>query len=106
MGCRVHIRVRRSIPADAGETRSLVTLTFSSGPIPAGAGETRRRARFFGAARAYPRWRGGNYDDFIGAGDDLGLSPLARGKRHGIDRNGDARGPIPAGAGETTARKP
>ena len=54
---------------------------FTEGPIPAGAGETSPIGLTFRAARAYPRWRGGNTRDIY-------MSP-------------GGKGPIPAGAGET-----
>ena len=51
------------------------------GPIPAGAGETKRRCCLPRSKRAYPRWRGGNVAVAIGIAFAPGLSPLARGKR-------------------------
>ena len=53
------------------------------------------------AARAYPRWRGGNAPGIHRKNCSRGLSPLARGKRCASDGAGVLLGPIPAGAGET-----
>ena len=71
------------------------------GPIPAGAGETRRRPGCSAGCTAYPRWRGGN-DDLDGELCAIGgLSPLARGKLGAVLARVVLAGPIPAGAGET-----
>ena len=53
--------------------------------------------------RAYPRWRGGNAIVAIFATPVWGLSPLARGKLLTGVWSGSLSGPIPAGAGETSA---
>ncbi len=76
----------------------------SIGPIPAGAGETKRSPAAPAILTAYPRWRGGNdagatYDEPLD-----GLSPLARGKPSAMDFFPYRMGPIPAGAGETARR--
>ena len=75
----------------------------SSGPIPAGAGETKGKAAQPSAIRAYPRWRGGNLNRPAPLSRSWGLSPLARGKLRGRSSGPWLPGPIPAGAGETAA---
>jgi len=73
------------------------------GPIPAGAGETFARSMCFGIGGAYPRGRGGNRAACYRLARLAGLSPRARGKRIRDLTMDSSGGPIPAGAGETTA---
>ncbi len=50
------------------------------GPIPAGTGETLKRAQKFLLDKAYPRRHGGNGLTFAQVVPSKGLSPQARGK--------------------------
>ena len=70
------------------------------GPIPACAGEPWRPRLGGVPRRAYPRLRGGTLRDRARRDAHQGLSPLARGNRHGIARHLRSCGPIPACAGE------
>ena len=73
----------------------------SSGPIPAGTGETGRKFLDQILPRAYPRRHGGNIALSGQIPKEQGLSPQARGK---LARNIHVNlkcGPIPAGTGET-----
>ena len=72
-----------------------------TGPIPAGAGETRCGGVLEHPAGAYPRWRGGNRLESAAGAVYEGLSPLARGKLASGSVVQRLLGPIPAGAGET-----
>ena len=74
------------------------------GPIPAGAGETVGETPSRSAARAYPRWRGGNRLLLVEGCREEGLSPLARGKHEEGEGGLQELRPIPAGAGETAGR--
>ena len=77
------------------------TNILSTGPIPAGAGETWPPLPLPGRRWAYPRWRGGNAAVDEGVEVAAGLSPLARGKLGLAVVRETFAGPIPAGAGET-----
>ena len=68
-------------PRARGKLLGHVDLRGTRGPIPAGAGETHRRAGQRWRDGAYPRGRGGNRIRLIVQGHYLGLSPRARGKR-------------------------
>ena len=72
-----------------------------TGPIPAGAGETRCWRTANVPQGAYPRRRGGNLAVKSEFSANLGLSPQARGKRLRGNPGAGWHGPIPAGAGET-----
>ncbi len=85
----------RGKPAEPGSRLQLL------GPIPAGAGETRRLRACRRRCTAYPRGRGGNYPSPILITALVGLSPRARGKLVLPMLRAMCRGPIPAGAGET-----
>ena len=76
------------------------------GPIPAGAGEPRRRYRPGRCCRAYPRWRGGTVLPPVVRVVQWGLSPLARGNQPQAVHQCGAHGPIPAGAGEPPCAGP
>ena len=56
------------------------------------------------AKRAYPRSRGGTVPRVGKQGKDWGLSPLARGNRPRHQGRRCAQGPIPARAGEPSAK--
>ena len=90
-------------PLARGKHRGILRKEGQEGPIPAGAGETRRPSRALRGTRAYPRWRGGNRIAPPWGGFRRGLSPLARGKRFLALPLKSGWGPIPAGAGETHA---
>ena len=93
-------------PLARGKPRGRRRHARASGPIPAGAGETRHRRWPRPKTKAYPRWRGGNSEVRKYGSGVWGLSPLARGKLlvHCMERA--VRGPIPAGAGETPRPAP
>ena len=88
-------------PLARGKRLELVIQLLGLGPIPAGAGETRRLGSTSLWLRAYPRWRGGNVTSTPKGKGNKGLSPLARGKHARDHRPPAHHGPIPAGAGET-----
>ena len=89
-------------PLARGKRRVAKRRILQVGPIPAGAGETAARRDQSQTCRAYPRWRGGNTCTHPDAPTRWGLSPLARGKLQVAEHFHSRRGPIPAGAGETT----
>ena len=70
------------------------------GPIPARAGEPRRRASSRPTPWAYPRSRGGTRGLWCRITCNWGLSPLARGNLGAVRHAHAAEGPIPARAGE------
>ena len=70
------------------------------GPIPAGAGEPPNSPSALPQFRAYPRWRGGTFNNHTTQSGEAGLSPLARGNLHVVVSQVSGMGPIPAGAGE------
>ena len=72
-----------------------------TGPIPAGTGETAFPATGSRPAKAYPRRHGGNAAEYVPSPTSQGLSPQARGKLMANLFPAQARGPIPAGTGET-----
>ena len=88
-------------PLARGKPSGTVATIGVGGPIPAGAGETRRRRSSSPRPRAYPRWRGGNNCRRTQLCWRSGLSPLARGKHSKHLAHIHIPGPIPAGAGET-----
>ena len=91
-------------PLTRGNPARWADGAYSRGPIPAHAGEPLVAYLMHGHAGAYPRSRGGTSFCFIMAGFLGGLSPLTRGN---LSDPGDAArlaGPIPAHAGEPTAR--
>ena len=67
-------------PQARGKLIAVSALRISSGPIPAGAGETCGLRRAGRTGRAYPRRRGGNRLPEQLRGSGWGLSPQARGK--------------------------
>ncbi len=69
--------------------------------IPAGAGNTPRRAYTHHYTPVYPRWRGEHLLVGMLATFPDGLSPLARGTRIFFERDFGIRRFIPAGAGNT-----
>ncbi len=69
--------------------------------IPAGAGNALLSAATSARNAVYPRWRGEHNSGYAFACQPLGLSPLARGTRHGAHHAAVMHRFIPAGAGNT-----
>ena len=84
-------------------TQAFISL-FAEGPIPASAGETTACSASNTGLRAYPRKRGGNKITHTCLSDSPGLSPQARGKLEQNPAFQHLQGPIPASAGETSAK--
>ena len=92
-------------PQARGKPMSDLPRPAGRGPIPAGTGETHQnpaRGRYGGA---YPRRHGGNVDKFCLWVRRSGLSPQARGKLIVQRLSDSSYGPIPAGTGETRAKR-
>ena len=87
-------------PLARGNRASRARQSLLGGPIPARAGEPRRRQVCDTHRRAYPRSRGGTA--FLAANLNRrgGLSPLARGNHFQPQFSASKVGPIPARAGE------
>ena len=117
-------RAQRAYPRAGGGTRTSWSATSSrpglsprgrgnparrrsggagSGPIPARAGEPRRRRATSNATRAYPRAGGGTSRVSWAENWYPGLSPRGRGNRAVERERRRSFGPIPARAGEPTA---
>ncbi len=79
-------------------------LSLADGPIPARAGEPAIARRAGPLGRAYPRACGGTMNALQSEISVLGLSPRVRGNQHRRERFGNRQGPIPARAGEPSAR--
>ena len=75
------------------------------GLIPAHAGKTGASRLPEPASRAHPRSRGENVDTAVRRENELGSSPLTRGKPQRVVHERDRLGLIPAHAGKTTTRK-
>ncbi len=73
--------------------------------IPAGAGNTNRRAGPVRAVTVYPRWRGEHAGTVKSGPGNIGLSPLARGTRRATLVSLRVIRFIPAGAGNTVLGK-
>ena len=89
-------------PLTRGKPVAGDSCTVATGTIPAHAGKTRRARAFHRPTRDYPRSRGENYDGLGDQGEDLGLSPLTRGKPRIAGKYPGRSGTIPAHAGKTT----
>ena len=91
-------------PLARGNRQTGSRQRFAGGPIPARAGQptVRRGGRL--DKRAYPRSRGATWRRASSFMATMGLSPLARGNRLLPALDGDAAGPIPARAGQPSAR--
>ena len=76
-----------------------------AGPIPARAGEPRRRWAGSRLIWAYPRSRGGTAVNHVAVSHQAGLSPLARGNLVVLGGLLLYVGPIPARAGEPEPRR-
>ena len=72
--------------------------------IPAGAGNTIETFHAIKQAAVYPRWRGEHIKSSENSGNQVGLSPLARGTRRRFIVNVQPQRFIPAGAGNTTGQ--
>ena len=92
-------------PLARGNRRKMRMGTWLRGPIPARAGEPRRRRPAARAYWAYPRSRGGTCGRAGTEWGDGGLSPLARGNRWRTRRKASWTGPIPARAGEPPSHR-
>ena len=87
-------------PLARGNRSAAAGRTRFGGPIPARAGQPCRSGPCRHALRAYPRSRGAT-SGWLRAGlSERGLSPLARGNRHGARLAFPYVGPIPARAGQ------
>ena len=98
--CRPLSRHRGLSPLARGNRVAVPAFFNAAGPIPARAGEPRRRAVFWRPPGAYPRSRGGTRVWCASTGLAWGLSPLARGNLHSPRVTRWQQGPIPARAGE------
>ena len=87
-------------PRVRGNRQRCQSLIFTSGPIPAGAGEPRCGISGDSILRAYPRGCGGTRIEWPDLKSSWGLSPRVRGNRDARRNAIDQHGPIPAGAGE------
>ncbi len=72
--------------------------------IPAGAGNTSSPLNSVNYQAVYPRWRGEHIKSSENSGNQVGLSPLARGTRRRFIVNVQPQRFIPAGAGNTTGQ--
>ena len=97
--------LRRSFLGRSPRTRGKPALHHSvstpRGTIPAHAGETENPGVEHPRMRDDPRARGGNGATLFTSGGDVGRSPRTRGKLHCVNDDLDAKGTIPAHAGET-----
>ncbi len=87
-------------PLTRGNRVSAILSACSARPIPAHAGEPKKRSKPFTPRRAYPRSRGGTILRNVSHILRNGLSPLTRGNQGGPAQIGTVEGPIPAHAGE------
>ena len=98
------LRIRRSIPAGAGEPTSGCTMGGIAKVYPRGCGGTVLEGPvtpFF--SEVYPRGCGGTRRTAPGSRSGRGLSPRVRGNHLGPGRCGLQPGSIPAGAGEPSS---
>ena len=93
-----------SSPLTRGKPRPRATLRRQPGIIPAHAGKTNQSGPPLAQHRDHPRSRGENDDSLNEAIQEVGSSPLTRGKRSGQRSQGRDRGIIPAHAGKTRLR--
>ena len=95
-----HPRARGLSPRMRGSLSQIADQLGGQGPIPAHAGEPRRRRRPGRPARAYPRACGGARVAKFCTEDAKGLSPRMRGSQSVAPFFFLSDGPIPAHAGE------
>ena len=88
------------IPARAGQPVDVLRPAPGDGPIPARAGQPHPAANPACMIRAYPRACGATKDTSWGITPSWGLSPRVRGNPKLMQLEPDARGPIPARAGQ------
>ena len=91
-------------PRTRGSLESLGPDFRGPGPIPADAGEPWPKRGHACIARAYPRGRGGARRSAAPAAARYGLSPRTRGSPVADQRGVGPCGPIPADAGEPSAK--
>ena len=90
-------------PLTRGNLADSSSASLCPGPIPAHAGQPRRRDPGRGAARAYPRSRGATHASRQRGQLQMGLSPLTRGNLQRVHVRRSGGGPIPAHAGQPRA---
>ena len=90
-----------SSPLTRGKPRPRATLRRQPGIIPAHAGKTNQSGPPLAQHRDHPRSRGENDDSLNEAIQEVGSSPLTRGKRSGRAAKRLVQGIIPAHAGKT-----
>ena len=93
-----------SSPLTRGKPCGLVCGPHAPGLIPAHAGKTWCASSRPQRSRAHPRSRGENSQAQPAPAQDMGSSPLTRGKRRGIPARTGGGGLIPAPAGKTKRR--
>ena len=105
--CALRRRSSRGLsPRLRGNLADLIGALDIVGSIPAPAGEPSRSCRLPGQARVYPRACGGTRNRLDGSTLDRGLSPRLRGNRTIETFGSDAKGSIPAPAGEPRILRP
>ena len=92
------------IPAHAGKQLVTAYNTRTGGLIPAHAGKTTRTRAKRSTSRAHPRSRGENTHTMREMTNELGSSPLTRGKRKRCRGRSLLQRLIPAHAGKTRSR--
>ena len=93
-----------SSPLTRGKRHDCDRLTRITRIIPAHAGKTMRGSRPSRGCRDHPRSRGENLTHVQRYADNLGSSPLTRGKHDLVNRADHARRLIPTYAGKTPSR--
>ena len=94
-------RATGSSPLTRGKLVAFIVLSFFEGLIPAHAGKTVPTARPLRGKWAHPRSRGENFRPRLEQGQDLGSSPLTRGKQQAAKYMEELGRLIPAHAGKT-----
>ena len=93
-------------PRTRGKPHATLHEIKLSRSIPAHAGETRLARSASSGSRVYPRARGGNHRKFFALLGVGGLSPRTRGKPCCLCGVYGVQGSIPAHAGETRTKRP
>ena len=91
-------------PLARGTPRKRLPASLICRFIPAGAGNTKFILINTAFVSVYPRWRGEHIKSSENSGNQVGLSPLARGTRRRFIVNVQPQRFIPAGAGNTTGQ--
>ena len=94
-----------SSPLTRGKRLARPPHHTQSGLIPAHAGKTEERDKLAEDAEAHPRSRGENFTPRLEQGQDLGSSPLTRGKPAAPRCQTSRRRLIPAHAGKTLLQR-